>query len=188
MQSQVDLSGIAPRAIVIIGVSGSGKSTLGPLLATRLRCRFLEGDDFHCSASIAKMRAGQPLIDEDRWPWLDRLGAEIKAAIAVDGVSVAACSALKRSHRERLSRIAGAPVLFILLKLTRHELTRRLGERPGHFMPTSLLSSQLDALEMPTANESVLSLDARQQPEDLCRLTLAWLLGAAASGVERPPE
>jgi len=162
------------RAIVAIGVSGSGKSTLGAGLAADLRCPFLEGDDFHTAASVAKMRGGQPLDDDDRWPWLDRLGAAIGRAVGDAGVAVAACSALKRSYRERLAAAAGVPLLFVLLDAGPGELARRLRSRPGHYMPASLLDSQLAALERPGADERAVALDAARPPEALARDALAW--------------
>jgi len=162
------------HAIVAIGVSGSGKSTLGAGLAATLGCPFLEGDDFHSAASVAKMRGGRPLGDDDRWPWLDRLGAAIGRAVGEAGVAVAACSALKRSYRERLSAAAGVPLLFVLLDAPRGDLGRRLAARPGHYMPASLLDSQLAALERPGADERVLALDAVRPREALCAEALAW--------------
>jgi gluconokinase len=166
---------IAPKAIIVMGVSGSGKSTLGPLLAGTLNCRFLEGDAFHGPDNVAKMSAGQPLQDEDRWPWLDRLGAALNAATLTDGIGVAACSALKRRYRERLQAAVQAPMAFVFLKADRDELTRRLNNRPGHYMPASLIASQFEALEVPGADEPVLALDARRPPQELCAAACAWL-------------
>ena len=158
-----------------MGVSGSGKSTLGPLLAHALGCRFLEGDAFHSAESVVKMRAGEPLRDEDRWPWLDRLGAELNAAVARDGAGVAACSALKRSYRERLGRTVHAPLAFVFLDAVPTDLARRLLGRHGHYMPSSLLASQLQTLEPPDPGECVLGLDARRPPQELCEAACAWL-------------
>lgn len=167
-------------AAVVMGVSGSGKSTLGRLLAMRLACSFVEGDALHAPSSIAKMRAGQSLDDADRWPWLDRIGAALRAAVAADGAAVAACSALKFSYRERLRQALAAPLRFILLDAARDELARRLAGRPGHFMPASLLDSQLATLEQPRAGESVLVLDARLPPEALCEAGRDWLRGSGS--------
>lgn len=174
---QLDMADIPPQAIIVMGVSGSGKSTLGAMLAQALGCAFLEGDEFHDAASVAKMRAGHPLDDADRWPWLDRLGAAIGAAAAADGVVVAACSALKRAYRDRLIARTGVPTCFILPDVDRGELARRMGNRPGHYMPASLLESQLDTLERPGADEPVLELDTRLPPEDVRNEVLAWLNG-----------
>ena len=161
-----------------MGVSGSGKSTLGALLARRLDCPFLEGDDFHDEQAVAKMSAGQPLVDDDRWPWLDRLGLAIGEAVASGGRVVAACSALKRGYRERLRGVILAPTRFVLLNASHDELLRRLTRRSGHYMPASLLDSQLATLERPGADEAVFTLDAAAPPEQLCDLAQAWLDGA----------
>ena len=166
---------IAPRAIIVMGVSGSGKSTLGPLLAEALNCRFLEGDAFHGPENVAKMSSGEPLQDEDRWPWLDRLGAALESAVAADGIGVAACSALKRRYRQRLEQAIGAPLAFVFLDADPDELTRRMHNRPGHFMPISLLTSQFAALETPGPDEPALALDARRPPRDLCQAACTWL-------------
>jgi gluconokinase len=172
-------SPVAPRAIIVMGVSGSGKSTLGPLLAGTLNCQFLEGDAFHGPDNVAKMSAGQPLQDEDRWPWLDRLGAALNGAVTQDGIGVAACSALKRRYRERLAQAVSAPVSFVFLRAERDELTRRLNNRPGHYMPASLIASQFDALEPPEPDEPALALDASAPPQELCGAACAWLAQAS---------
>ncbi|AVQ04401.1 gluconokinase [Caulobacter segnis] len=151
-----------------MGVSGCGKSTLGALLAHRLDCAFLEGDAFHDEAAVAKMRAGHPLTDDDRWPWLDRLGLAIKETLASDGHVVAACSALRLLYRERLRAAIGAPVRFVLLDVERDELQRRLTQRTDHYMPSSLLDSQLATLERPRPGEDVITLDGLIPPEGLC--------------------
>ncbi len=148
-----------PRcAIVVMGVSGCGKSTLMHDIANHLACPAFEGDDFHGAANVAKMQAGHPLDDSDRWPWLDRLGAAIGAAVRADVLAVAACSALKRSYRDRLARAADVPLLFVLLEGQREEIAERLAGRTRHYMPASLLDSQLDALEPPTSDENALVL------------------------------
>lgn len=163
-----------------MGVSGCGKSTLGALLANRLDCPFLEGDDFHDAPAVAKMRAGQPLVDDDRWPWLDRLGAAIGGALASHGQVVAACSALRRSYRQRLREAVGGPVGFMLLDASPDELLRRLTQRSGHYMPASLLQSQLATLERPDSEETVFTIDAAAPPERLCEQVQAWLERHAA--------
>ena len=169
------------QAIIIMGVSGSGKSTLAALLADRLACPFFEGDSFHSEASVAKMRAGQPLTDTDRWPWLDRLGAAIGSAVAGQRRSVAACSALRRAYRDRLRAAIAAPTVFVLLEADRYELTRRLENRPGHYMPASLLDSQLATLEKPQTDELALALDSTLPPELLADRVLDWVSGTAQS-------
>jgi len=128
--------------IIIAGVSGSGKSTVGTLLAERLGCEFAEADDFHPPENIAKMKAGIPLDDADRAGWLEALGNHL----ASRGNIVLACSALKRIYRDRLRELAG-PLEFFVLSLDRDLLMQRLETRE-HFMPASLLDSQLSTLEL----------------------------------------
>lgn len=148
----------SPLAVIIMGVSGSGKSTLGALLAERLGCEFLEGDSFHTPEAVTKMRGGTPLTDGDRWPWLDRLGQATGEVVRRDGMAVAACSALRRAYRDRLRLAIGAPVRFVLLENAREVILYRLLERPGHYMPASLLDSQFATLEVPAADENVLKM------------------------------
>jgi gluconokinase len=174
VQQQRTRTDLPPCALVIMGVSGSGKSTLGIFLADQLGAPFLEGDLFHPSDNVAKMRSGQPLDDNDRWPWLDDLGAAAGAAVRESGLAVVACSALKRVYRERLAAAAGVPVLFILLEADRDELQHRLTCRPGHYMPASLLGSQLAALERPGPGERALQLDSRLPPERLAEAAQRW--------------
>ena len=170
-------SAAARYAIVVMGVSGSGKSTIGAALAARLGCQFLEGDAFHTPHSVAKMRAGQPLDDQDRWPWLDRVAASLRDTADSDGVAVGACSALKRIYRDRLSQMAAIPLLFVFLDTTdQDELSRRLAHRSGHYMPTSLIASQLDTLEKPQADERALTLSAGLSPDRACDIALDWIL------------
>src|ERR1043165_2693670 len=110
-----DLRSLRPLALIAMGVSGSGKSTLGKALADAVGCPFLEGDDFHSPESVQKMRAGTPLTDADRWPWLERLGRAIGTAVAEHGITVASCSSLKRIYRDRLRETIAIPVCFVLL-------------------------------------------------------------------------
>jgi gluconokinase len=165
----------APLAIIVMGVSGSGKSTLGAMIVARLGCAFLEGDRYHTAEAVAKMRSGQPLTDADRWPWLDRLGTAIGRAAQTHGVAVAACSALRRGYRDRLRLTIAVPTRFVLLDTDRACLLRRLADRPGHFMPPSLLDSQLATLELPAADEDALTLDGSALQSDLCADALSWL-------------
>ncbi|HWJ69546.1 MAG TPA: gluconokinase [Sphingobium sp.] len=177
------LRGLPPLgAIIVMGVSGSGKSTLGRLLAAELACAFIEGDELHDAANVAKMRSGQPLVDADRWPWLDRLGSALAKEIAAHGVAVAACSALRFRYRERLCRAIAAPVSFIMLDASATELEQRLKRRAGHFMPSSLLASQLATLERPRDHEHALILDASQPSALLCKASRDWLLSEASQG------
>jgi gluconokinase len=170
-----DLLPAGPLAVIVMGVSGSGKSTLGAALATAMGCPFLEGDDFHAPESVEKMRAGIPLTDDDRWPWLDRLGHAIGARVASNTIAVAACSALKGAYRTRLTEAIPAPVGFVLMDATREELLRRLTARAHHYMPASLLTSQLDTLERPWPAEPAIAIDATRPVGTLCEQTIAWL-------------
>jgi gluconokinase len=162
------------RGLVVMGVSGSGKSTLAAELARALACPLIEGDSFHSPANVAKMAAGHALDDADRWPWLDRVGAAISTA-AEGGIAVAACSALRRVYRERLQAASDVPLAFVLLDTGAVELARRLEARAGHYMPASLLDSQLATLERPGADECALTLDAKRTPGVLRDAVLAWL-------------
>jgi carbohydrate kinase (thermoresistant glucokinase family) len=132
--------------IVVMGVSGCGKSSVGIALAEALGARFIDGDDLHPAANKAKMGAGIPLDDDDRWPWLDLVSKALAEDASTFTGTVIACSALKRSYRERI--LAGAPnTFFIHLDGSREILQQRLGNRTGHFMPATLLDSQLATLE-----------------------------------------
>ena len=164
-----------PGAVIVMGVSGCGKSTLGALLAAALGCPFLEGDSFHAPEAVAKMGRGVPLTDADRWPWLDRLSAAAAESMAQHGRAVAACSALRRVYRDRLRERIGRPVQFVLLNADRAQLLARMERRPGHFMPTSLLDSQLATLECPAPAESVLVLPAALPAAELRDRVLAHL-------------
>jgi gluconokinase len=132
--------------IVVMGVSGSGKSTVAATLVDRLGWEFAEGDDFHPAANVEKMRAGHPLDDEDRWPWLRSLAAWIGEHERAGRNVVVTCSALKRSYRDLL-RDGHPSVWFAHVDVDRDVLAQRLAARQGHFMPPSLLDSQLATLE-----------------------------------------
>lgn len=141
--------------VVIMGVSGSGKSTVGALLAHRLAAPFCEGDALHPAANVAKMRAGQPLDDADRAPWLAAVATWIAAQRQGGMVS---CSALKRAYRESLRHNQAVPPAFVLIDPPRAVLEERLTARSGHFMPPLLLDSQLATLERPSPDEHALQL------------------------------
>jgi carbohydrate kinase (thermoresistant glucokinase family) len=156
--------------MVVMGLSGCGKSTLARALAQALSCTFIEGDELHPAANVAKMKAGIPLSDEDRWPWLERVAQAI-ADRGEDGV-VVSCSALKRTYRDRIRRIAGE-VCFVLPQLDRAALHARLLERPEHFMPASLLDSQLATLEVPDEGERAVVVDGSWTTQE----QLSYVLG-----------
>lgn len=155
------------RIIVVMGVSAAGKTALGKALARRLHAPFLDGDDYHPEANIEKMRAGIALDDSDRWPWLDVLGKALHAAARHKGVAVGACSALRRSYRNRLIEKAGEPILFVHLSGPRDLLAARIAARPNHFMSPSLLDSQLATLELPGPDENAVTLDLSEPVERL---------------------
>jgi carbohydrate kinase (thermoresistant glucokinase family) len=144
-------------ALVIMGVSGSGKTTVGEALAERLDVRFRDADEFHPKANVEKMSAGVPLTDADRWPWLDAIGAAIRDAPR-DRAIVISCSALKRVYRARILEAAERDVTFVHLTGPRALLAGRMERRRGHFMPPSLLDSQLATLEPLQADEPGFSL------------------------------
>ena len=145
--------------IVVMGVSGSGKSTVGAALAQRLRVPFADADDFHPQANIAKMSAGEPLNDEDRYPWLDAIGEWLDGRCTDGGVM--SCSALKRKYRDQLRR-GCSEVLFLHLTGTPEVIGRRQASRPGHFMPASLLASQFETLEPLEPDERGVVIDVDQ--------------------------
>ena len=147
--------------VVLMGVSGSGKTTIGTALAGRVGWAFVEGDDWHPPQNVAKMSAGTPLTDEDRFPWLDRLNAELRVREARGENVVVACSALRHSYRERLTRgLARWELVF--LHGSFELLSRRMAERRHRFMPASLLQSQFDALEPPV---KAIAVDVAEPPE-----------------------
>lgn len=137
------------QRIVIMGVAGCGKTSVGKALGQRLGIPYRDGDDLHSSANIAKMRAGTPLTDDDRWPWLDA----VAACLRDDAPLIMGCSALKRAYRDRI-RTAG-PVQFVHLSGSRALIAARMAQRNGHYMPAALLDSQFAALEPPGPDEAM---------------------------------
>lgn len=152
------------RIVIAMGVSSSGKTTVGEEIARRLHAPFLDGDDYHPPANIEKMSAGIPLTDDDRWPWLEALGKALHAAAQPKGIAVGACSALRRSYRDFLTRAAGEPVVFVYLEGSYEEIDARMRARKGHFMPESLLRSQFATLEPPAADENVITVPIAGTP------------------------
>lgn len=172
-------------SIVVMGVSGCGKSTVAQALAAQLGLEMIDGDDLHLPHSVAKMRAGQALNDADRWPWLERIGLSLaqglgqgsfSAASNSSGLSsgrVVACSALKRSYRDRIRSLAPA-VRFVFLDGDDGLIRQRLSARLGHYMQPDLLASQLQTLERPQTDETdVLTLDLSLPVPELVRLAEA---------------
>jgi carbohydrate kinase (thermoresistant glucokinase family) len=161
--------------VIVAGVSGSGKTTVGALLAGRLGWRFADADDFHPAANVEKMRAGIPLTDDDRWPWLRAIAAWMDERIARGESAVVACSALKRSYRDLL--LGGRPdAQMVLLAPDREMLARRLAARHGHFFPEQLLGTQFAALEPPEPEEHVLILIPTGDPQATVEeiIALVW--------------
>ena len=146
-------------ALVVMGVSGSGKSTVAAGIADELGLHFIDGDGLHSPENVARMQAGTPLRDEDRWPWLDRIGRRLADEAEWPRGVVIACSALRRAYRHRIR--AGAPgVGFVFLDGPAELIRSRMAGRSGHYMPESLLASQFETLEPPGADEpDVLRLD-----------------------------
>ena len=149
--------------VIVAGASGSGKTTVGAMLAGRLGWRFADADDFHPAANIEKMRAGIPLTDQDRWPWLRAITAWMDERIARGEPAVVTSSALKRSYRDML--LGGRPdARMVFLAVDREVLARRLAARHGHFFPEQLLGTQLADLEPPQPDERVISVVPADDP------------------------
>jgi len=155
------------RIIIVMGVSGCGKSSVGAALGGREGVPFLDGDDFHPTANVEKMRSGTPLTDEDRWPWLVILGKALHEAAAIDGRVFGACSALKRSYRDALTKAAGEPILFLHLDGPKELIAERMAARTGHYMPTGLLDSQVATLEPLAEDENAVKIDLSQSLDDI---------------------
>jgi len=174
--------------LIVAGVSGSGKTTVGSMLAERLHWRFADADDFHPAANIAKMRAGIPLTDGDRWPWLRAVAAWMDERIGQGESAVIACSVLKRSYRDVL--LDGRPeARLVLLTVDRERLARRLAARHGHFFPVQLLNSQLDTLEPLQADERAVAVVESGDPADTVAAIVAtvWPGGGPGPGASGAP-
>ncbi|MFJ6381177.1 gluconokinase [Kitasatospora sp. NPDC092039] len=171
--------------VVVMGVAGTGKSTVARLLAERLEVPFAEADDFHRPADIARMAAGIPLDDARRRPWLRAVGRWLRERDAAGGGAVVTCSALKRRYRDIL-REASPDAFFLHLTGSRELLADRIGRRTGHFMPQSLLGSQLAALEPLEPDERGAALDVGPAPGVLVDAALELLSGPG--GFTRGPS
>jgi gluconokinase len=153
--------------MVVMGVSGCGKSSVGEEIARLTAAHFVDGDDLHPAANKAKMGAGIPLDDEDRWPWLDKVGATLAAP---EG-AIVACSALKKVYRDRIRAVA-PDTIFVHLNGSRDLLWERMSARQNHFMPVSLLDSQLAILEPLGANEKGVTLSITESVPQLAKLAI----------------
>jgi gluconokinase len=160
--------------LVVMGVSGSGKTTIAEGLAAAKGWSMLEGDTFHPPANVAKMKAGTPLTDDDRWPWLRAIAAAIDADRARGESAVVACSALRRAYRDIL--IGDRPdVRLVYLKGSRSLVGERMRARHGHFMPPSLLDSQFQTLEEPGPDENPITVEIGGTPDEIVRAALERL-------------
>lgn len=152
--------------VILIGVSGSGKTTIGKALSALTGWSFLDADDYHSDANIAKMSHGEPLDDRDRVSWLNTLCKVIEEQLRKGENTVLACSALKKSYRTQLSQVDPKSVYFVYLKVPPELLQERLKQRKDHFMKSTMLLSQLDALEEPDASEAIMvQVQADDSPE-----------------------
>lgn len=159
-------------AAVVMGVASCGKTSVAEALAARLGAGFIEGDKLHPKANIEKMSAGIALNDDDRWPWLQSVGEALRGHAGM----VASCSALKRIYRERIAKAAERPVAFVFLDGDRETLQHRIAARQGHFMPASLLDSQLATLERPGADELARRFDVSNPVPIIAKEARQWLL------------
>ena len=162
-------------AIVVMGVSGAGKSTVGKLIAARLDCPFRDADSFHPKANIEKMSRGEPLTDEDRWPWLRAIAAWIAEHRAAGTTCVVTCSALKRVYRDIVTDKQSADVRLVYLKGGFDLIEARLKARKGHFMPAELLRSQFVALEEPDTGEHAITVSVDATPDEIAARVLKKL-------------
>ncbi|WP_312271792.1 gluconokinase, GntK/IdnK-type [Pseudomonas sp.] len=174
MTSPVSTSATPAQALVIMGVSGSGKTETSLGVARCLGFRHIEADHFHSAENVARMQAGTPLTDADRIEWLDRLRLEMQKAVQDGTGFVLSCSALRRSYRDRL-RDAVPGLRFAYLSVDYETALQRVGERSGHYMPTSLVKSQFDTLESPRGEPGVLYVDASKASDAVVQEVSAWM-------------
>lgn len=159
-------------AVVVMGVASCGKTTIGEALAEKLNVSFVEGDRLHGEANVAKMSAGIPLTDDDRWPWLARVGEALQGP----GGKISSCSALKRAYREAIAVGSKRPIIFIHLHGSIEVLQQRIAARKGHFMPATLLDSQLATLEMPMPDERAVTINIAQSPRRIVQEAYEFLM------------
>jgi len=161
--SSISVPVAKPVVLVLMGVSGCGKTTVAAILAGRLGWPFEEGDALHPQSNIDKMKAGHPLTDDDRWPWLEKVAEWVEERLDAGENGLITCSALKRSYRDVINR-RGSGVVFVFLSGSRETIAARLAVRHGHFMPPSLLESQFADLEEPTSDEPEIRVDIGPAP------------------------
>jgi carbohydrate kinase (thermoresistant glucokinase family) len=180
-----DAKSKTPAVIVVMGVSGSGKSTIASMLAHRLQWTYEDGDWFHPKSNVEKMHHGEPLTDEDRWPWLRAIAAWIDKTRQAGGHGIVACSALKRAYRDVL--VGDRPdVQLVFLKGDRDLIARRIAARNGHFMPSSLLDSQFATLEEPKADERPIVVSIAPHPREIVDAVVRKLDVAATAPEPQP--
>jgi gluconokinase len=168
-----------PVVLVLMGVSGCGKTTVAAILSGRLGWPFEEGDALHPPSNIEKMKAGHPLTDDDRAPWLEKVAEWVEERLDAGESGLITCSALKRAYREVINR-RGTGVEFVYLAGSRETIAARLAARHGHFMPSSLLDSQFADLEEPAADEPAMRVDIGPAPAAIAQ-TIVETLGLGAS-------
>jgi len=176
VQAPAGAPGSAPPAIVVMGVAGCGKSAVGIALAAALDAVFIEGDRLHPPENVARMASGEPLTDQLREGWLDAIGERIAASVREGQGVVAACSALKRSYRERLRGFC-PDIVFLYLEIDPATARQRVASRKGHFMPASLVDSQFAILEPPGKAERALTIDATRPVADVLAEAMHLLTG-----------
>jgi carbohydrate kinase (thermoresistant glucokinase family) len=172
LAADADSQLVPARILIVMGVSSSGKSVTGKAIARRLHAPFLDGDAYHPDANKDKMRAGIPLVDADRWPWLSTLAHALREAADDKGVAVGACSALRRAYRDYLLKEAGEPILFVFLDGTEELIGSRMAVRQHEYMPATLLASQFATLELPAPDENVLTVPVTLSIEAIAERTV----------------
>jgi gluconokinase len=181
-----DTTSKTPAVIVVMGVSGSGKSTIASMLAHRLHWTYEDGDWFHPKSNVEKMHHGEPLTDEDRWPWLRAIAAWIDKTRRDGSHGIVACSALKRAYRDIL--VGERPdVRLVFLKGDRDLVARRIAARNGHFMPSSLLDSQFATLEEPVADERPIVVSIAPHPREIVDAIVRKLAVAETAAAKPQP-
>lgn len=175
----MDASIDKPVVLVLMGVSGCGKTTVAAILSGRLDWPFEEGDALHPQSNIDKMHAGHPLTDEDRAPWLEKVAQWVEQCLDAGQNGLITCSALKRAYRDIINR-RGHGVEFVYLAGSKETIANRLAARHGHFMPATLLDSQFEALQEPTADEPAIRVDIGPAPSTIAN-TIIQTLGLTAT-------